>query len=65
MDVETFGLLEATAGDGTVEGQELSLDPAADMFVLLRGLQGSMAHLPVMADEAAAGTRVSHPGYKE
>jgi len=63
MDVETFGLLEATAGDGAVEGQELSLDPAADMFVLLRGLQGSMAHLPVMADEAAADTRVPHPGY--
>jgi NADPH-dependent glutamate synthase beta subunit-like oxidoreductase len=65
LDAETFGLLEATVGDGTVEGEELSLDPAADMFVLLRGLQGSMAHLPVMADETAADTRVPHPGYEE
>ena len=63
LDTETFDLLEATAGDGTVEGQALSLEPAADLFVLLRGLQGSAAHVPVMADEA--GTKVPHPGYEE
>jgi len=35
------------------------------MYVLLRGLQGSMPHLPVAARDAADGTRVSHPGYEE
>ena len=63
LDVETFGLLEATVGADAVEGQSLSLTPAADMFVLLQGLQGSMAHLPVMADQVA--TTVDHPGYEE
>jgi NADPH-dependent glutamate synthase beta subunit-like oxidoreductase len=63
LDSDTFGLLEATAGAGTVEGQALSLEPAADMLVLLRGLQGSMAHVPVMTDEA--GTKVDHPDYEE
>ena len=35
------------------------------MYALLRGLQGSMPHLPVVAAQAADGTRVSHPGYQE
>jgi putative selenate reductase len=60
---ETFDLLEATAGKGVVDGQALSLDPAADMYVLLGGLRRSMAHLPVMAEES--GTKVAHPGYEE
>ncbi len=63
LDPETFGLIEATPGKGTLEGQTLSLSPAADMFVLLRGLQGSMAHLPVMA--ATTGTKIGSPGYPE
>ena len=63
LDSETLALLEATAGNGTVAGQALSLNPAADMFVLLRGLQGSMAHVPVMA--GTEGTKVPHPGYEE
>jgi putative selenate reductase len=65
LDVETFALLEAKASDGTVDGQALSLDPAADLFVLLRGLGASMPHLPLVADEPGAGTRVPHPGYAE
>ncbi len=63
LDLESFGLLEATPAAGALEGQALSLTPAADMFVLLRGLQGSMAHLPVMAGEA--GTKIGSPGYQE
>ncbi len=63
LDAETLAVLEATAGDGTVEGQTLSLNPAADMYVLLRGLQGSMPHIPVMAEDT--GTKVAHPGYEE
>ncbi|MDH3397386.1 MAG: FAD-dependent oxidoreductase [Acidimicrobiia bacterium] len=65
LDLETFGLLEATAGAGTVEGQSLSLAPAADMFVLLQGLRGSMAHLPAMSGDTASGARIGNPGYEE
>ena len=65
LDSGTFGLLEATPGQGTVDGQALSLGPAADMFVLLRGLQGSMAHLPVMSKNGASHARIEHPGYQE
>jgi putative selenate reductase len=65
LDTESFGLLEATVADGTVKGQALSLSPAADMFVLLQGLQGSMPHLPVMATDAGSGTKVPHPRYEE
>jgi NADPH-dependent glutamate synthase beta subunit-like oxidoreductase len=63
LDAGSFELLEATVGDGTVGGQALSLSPAADMFVLLRGLQDSMGHLPVVGQ--GAGTMVAHPGYEE
>jgi putative selenate reductase len=63
LDAETFGLLEATAAPGTPEGQSLSLIPAADMFVLLQGLQGSMAHVPVMTGQT--GTKIGSPGYEE
>jgi len=63
LDAGTFSLLSATPDEGAVEGQALSLGPAADMFVLLRGLQGSMAHLPLVAGEAVS--RVAHPGYEE
>jgi hypothetical protein len=33
------------------------------MYVLLRGLRGSMAHLPLVVAEAAPGTRIDHPAY--
>ncbi|MDR9450279.1 MAG: hypothetical protein RI637_03580, partial [Acidimicrobiia bacterium] len=61
LDAGSFELLEATVGDSSVGGRALSLSPAADMFVLLRGLQGSMGHLPVVGQ--GAGTMVAHPGY--
>ena len=63
LDAETFGLLDARVVPGILEGQSLSLAPAADMFVLLRGLQGSMAHLPAMTGET--GTKIGSPGYAE
>ncbi|MFQ5516478.1 MAG: FAD-dependent oxidoreductase [Acidimicrobiia bacterium] len=46
--------------DGT-PGEEPSLQRAAEMYVLLRGLVGSMPQLPVAG--APTGTRVAHPGY--
>ena len=63
LDAGTFALLDATAAPGLLDGQALSLTPAADMFVLLQGLQGSMAHLPAMTSET--GTKIETPGYPE
>ncbi len=63
LDPETFALREVTARPTATEGEALSLEPAADMYVLLRGLQGSMAHLPTVAVGGEGGTRVAHPGY--
>jgi putative selenate reductase len=67
LDAETFDLLDATPQDEVADGAVLSLEPAAAMYVLLRGLQESMPHLPTAGagDEAGAGTRVGHPGYPE
>jgi NADPH-dependent glutamate synthase beta subunit-like oxidoreductase len=62
LDKDTFKLLEATP-TAAADGEALSLKAAADMFILLKGLQGSMEHLPVMAE--SPGTFVTHPGYEE
>ena len=43
-------------------GEVLSLEPAATMYTVLKGVSGSMPHIPVMAD---GGTFVPHPGYTE
>jgi putative selenate reductase len=52
LDADSFELLDATA-TRAAEGEEMSLRPAADMFILMRGVCGSMPYLPVVA--AAAG----------
>jgi NADPH-dependent glutamate synthase beta subunit-like oxidoreductase len=65
LEPETFGLLDATPGASCADGQPLSLEPAAAMYVLLSGLRSSMMHLPPADDGAAPGTRVSHPGYAD
>ena len=57
-----FSLLEATPGEAAGDGQELSLEACASMYVVLRGLSQSMPHLPWME---AAGTKIAHPGYEE
>jgi len=62
LDKDTFKLLEATP-TAAADGEALSLKAAADMFILLKGLQGSMPHLPAMLEDR--GTFVTHPGYEE
>ena len=64
LDSDTFKLLEATP-TGAADGEVLTLEPAADMYILLKGLAGSMGHLPVMAADGSRGTFVEHPGYEE
>lgn len=64
LDVDTLELVGA-AVSGAAEGESLSLEPAAVMATLLKGLEGSMAHLPVMAPDGAAFSVIAHPGYEE
>jgi putative selenate reductase len=66
IDPETFTIthIEPVAGDA--EQQPLSLWPCATMYVLLRGIKESMAHLPVapLAGHLHTG-HIPHPGYEE
>ncbi len=65
LDAETFTIIEAKATVAASPDRELTLDPAADLYVLLRGLHGSMSHLPAMTGDSVASTRLAHPGYAE
>lgn len=59
---DSLALLAADPGAGAVDGQLLTLEPAAQMYALWRGLDGSMPQLPMAGVE---GTMVTHPGYAE
>ena len=61
LDRDTFALVEATPM-AAVEGEILSLQPAAVMATLLAGVTGSLPHIPTAAP---GGSRVGHPGYAE
>ncbi len=61
LDRATFALVEATP-TGALDGEALSLLPAAVMATLLAGVTGSLPHVPTAAE---GGTRVAHPGYAE
>jgi NADPH-dependent glutamate synthase beta subunit-like oxidoreductase len=59
---ETLAVETVEAGEGALEGQQLSLEPAAKMYALWRGLRHSMPQLP---RAGATGARIGHPGYEE
>ena len=42
-----------------------SLEPCAEMFVLLKGLQQSLPFLPPALPDSASTGRIRHPGYEE
>ena len=70
LNPDSFEIEQAELTDGAKEGDSLSLDPCAAMFVLLVGLKRSMPHLPTARsgqrlDGSAATGRISHPGYRE
>ena len=67
LGAEDFSLLEIEAGDVGADGQQLSLEPCASMYVVLKGLSESMPHLPWASPIGApvTGTRIGHPGYHE
>jgi putative selenate reductase len=65
LEAESLALIEATSGTGDGRDGRPSLRPAADMYVLARGLGGSMAQLPRASRAASSGHRIEHPGYSE
>jgi putative selenate reductase len=59
IDPETWEV--HSAEPGTAATGRVSLEPAAAMYALLRGLRDSVPHLPVY--EAGSDVRIGHPGY--
>jgi putative selenate reductase len=64
LDSDTLELVEATARQG-VDTMTVSLEPAATMLTVMKGLRGSMPHIPVMPVDDRIGTLIGHPGYDE
>ncbi len=62
LEPGTLEVIDVTPTRPATDGEAYSLEPVADMYVLLRGLAGSMPHLPTVA---GGGTRLLHPGYEE
>jgi putative selenate reductase len=65
LERSTLAVVEAERGPGAVDGSEVSLRPAADMYVLVRGISGSMPQLPRASEVSSGGGRLSHPGYAD
>ena len=66
LNPETFGVEHAELAGTATQETSFSLEPCAAMFVLLRGLQQSLPHLPTARpDSSAATVRITHPGYRE
>ncbi len=67
IDPDDFTVLDAAAHPDAPAGRVVTLDRAAEMFVLMRGLVASMPQLPSAATPGTAppATLISHPGYEE
>jgi putative selenate reductase len=59
---DNLAVVAVEAGAAAVDGQSLSLDPAAQMYAFWQGVGGSLPQIPLAGVE---GTKVSHPGYEE
>ncbi len=57
-----FALVSASPGSAVSDGDSVSLDAAATMFAVWKGLDDSMPQIPVATDD---GTRIDHPAYAE
>jgi len=64
LNPDTFELMQVKAADNARNGDTLSLEPCAAMYVLLNGLRKSLPHLPTaLPTDLAAIGKISHPGY--
>jgi NADPH-dependent glutamate synthase beta subunit-like oxidoreductase len=57
---ESFGFVSASVGDGVSDGDEVSLEPAATMYFIWKGIDASMPEIPLATD---AGTRIPAPSF--
>ncbi len=67
IDTGDFSVLETEPNGAAAEGQVLSLEQAASMYVLLQGLRRSMPHIPsalTVGGRQPVG-KIAHPGYEE
>jgi len=66
LDMESFEPVQIEVTQRARDGDLLSLDFAATMYVLLNGLRSSLPHLPVASTAGDDSTgKISHPGYVE
>ena len=66
LDTETFEPVQIEVTAQAQDGDLLSLDPAATMYVLLNGLSRSLPHLPgALAAGADCTGNIPHPVYVE
>jgi putative selenate reductase len=67
IDPSDFSVTEARPGPAAVDGDAPSLQPAASMYVLLRGVAGSMPQIPwaTMPGAPKPAGMIAHPGYEE
>jgi putative selenate reductase len=61
LEPETLRIESVQAGPSATDGEALSMDSAASMYTLWRGLR-SMPQLP---QAKVPGTKIPHPGYVE
>jgi putative selenate reductase len=57
---DSFNLLSSRPGTAASDGDEISLEPAAIMYALWKGLDESMPELPLAQD---GGTRITEPAF--
>ena len=57
---ESFGFVSGTPGEGASEGDEVSLEAAATMYFIWKGLDASMPEIPTATD---TGTRLPAPTF--
>jgi putative selenate reductase len=67
LQPQSLTLIEATPGERATEGQQLTLEECASMYVVLMGVSSSMPQIPwaATAGSSASGTKIGHPGYEE
>jgi len=66
IDPDSFELLHVEPGARARNGDLLSLEPCAAMYLLLKGLNKSLSHFPVVAPDGQAVTGwISEPNYED
>ena len=66
LEPESLAPIDARPGEAAMaEGEVVSLEACATMYVVLQGLDRSMPQIPTVPATGAAATRITHPGYED